>query len=209
MGKSKVTDGASLKDKKHFAKFLSEDEELVLATGFGKNYIRHRFAYYIMLPGIVLILAPTIYAYFKYRYADNGPQMTVYGMLVGLVLASIFALIKTIWLYHSHRYLLTTRRVIIKDGFFAVKLITALYDKITHIEVDQGFMDRLIMKHGNIIINTAGGNKDELKMKYVDNPLDVKNLLERLINRERESAGRSSGQVLAVEGELVEEDERD
>ena len=205
MARSRNFDGASLKDKKHFAKYLSEDEELVLATGFGKNYIRHKFAYFLMLPGIALILAPTLYLYFKYRYADNGPQETLYGMLIGLALATFFAFVMTAWHYHAHRYLLTTRRVIIKDGFFAVKLITALYDKITHIEVDQGFIDRLIMKHGIIIINTAGGNKDELKIKYVDNPLDFKNLLERLINRERESVGKSSGSVYAVEGEVVEE----
>jgi membrane protein YdbS with pleckstrin-like domain len=206
MAKSKVSDGASQKDKEHFKRYLAEDEELVVASGYGKNYIRHRFAYYIILPGIIFILVPTIYQYFKYKDSiDGGLQQTGYGMLFGLILACIVAFIKSVHLYHSHRYLLTTRRVIIKNGFFAVKLITALYDKITHIEVDQSLMDRMVMKHGNIIINTAGGNKDEIKLLYIDNPIEFKNMLERLINREREQVGRGTGPVVTVEGEVIEE----
>jgi uncharacterized membrane protein YdbT with pleckstrin-like domain len=127
------------------------------------------------------------------------------GMLGGIVLSSVWALLLAIWHYHANRYLLTTRRVIIKKGLVSVKLISALYDKITHIEVDQGIMDRLIMKHGDIIINTAGGNRDELKILSVDEPVQFKNLLERLINRERERFGGTSGPVVTVEGELVEE----
>lgn len=109
-----------------------------------------------------------------------------------------------IWTHHSHRYLLTTRRVIIKKGLLTYKLTSALYDKITHIEVDQGFLDRIIMHHGKIIINTAGLNKGEITLDFVDNPVEFKNLLERLINREREHYGRTPGPILAVEGEVVD-----
>lgn len=197
MTKSKYKDSASLEDKKAFERFLAEDEELVLATGFGENYLRHRFAFYTLLPGIVLILAGPAAAYFW--------QFNLgYGLLIGLVAAMVLALLKTIWTYHAHRYLLTSRRVIIKEGFFAVKLTSALFDKITHIEVDQSLIDRLIMHHGSIIINTAGMNKGEIRLNYVDSPIEFKNLLERLINREREQFGRPTGPVVAVEGELVE-----
>ena len=125
-------------------------------------------------------------------------------MLGGLILASSWALFLSLWHYHANRYILTTRRVIIKKGLISVKLTSALYDKITHIEVDQGIMDRLIMKHGTIIVNTAGGNNDEIKISYIDEPIKFKNLLERLINRERERFGGQSGPVVTVEGELVD-----
>lgn len=197
MKKSKYSDGVSAEDKKHFAPYLAEDEELVIASGLGKNYMRHRFAYYIILPGSVFILLGLAVAYF-YKY-DYG-----YALLWGLLAAMVVALIKAVWTFHANRYLLTTRRVIIKKGFFAVKLTSALYDKITHIEVDQSLIDRLIMKHGTIIINTAGSNKDELKLLFIDSPIEFKNLLERLINREREQFGRATGPVVTVEGELVE-----
>lgn len=183
--------------KKAFDKFLSEDEELVLATGFGKNYMRHKFVYLLLWPGGIGIALGIALAYFMEFNLGIG-------MLGGLVLASIWALLLSIWHYHAHRYILTTRRVIIKKGLISVKLISALYDKITHIEVDQGILDRLIMKHGTIIVNTAGGNKDEIKILYIDEPIKFKNLLERLINRERERFGGQSGPVVTLEGEVVD-----
>jgi membrane protein YdbS with pleckstrin-like domain len=196
-------EGASARDKKVFASYLSEDEELVLATGYGTNYMRHKFAFYLMIPGALLILAGIGLVYLKNKQ-DFSSQDLGLGLLLGIFLASIIALIQTLWHYHSHRYLLTTRRVIIKNGFFAVKLTSALYDKITHIEVDQTFWDRIIMKHGNVLINTAGGNKDELKVNNIDDPIAFKNLLERLINRERERFGAPSGPVVTLEGEIVD-----
>lgn len=198
MKATKTAENRGPKDKKAFEKFLSEDEELVLATGFSKNYMRHRFAYYLLWPGGISIALGLGLAYIM--------QFNLgVGMLLGIGLASIWALILSIWHYHANRYLLTTRRVIIKKGLISVKLISALYDKITHIEVDQGILDRLIMKHGDIIVNTAGGNKDEIKILSIDNPIQFKNLLERLINRERERFGGATGPVVTLEGELVEE----
>lgn len=197
MGKPKYREGAGAEDKKAFAKYLAEDEELVLATGYGKNYLRHRYAYYFIFPGAIGF----ILTYFAYQIYHMNLG---YSLTIGLAAALFLAYLKTVLTYHAHRYLLTTRRVIIKKGFFAVKLTSALFDKITHIEVDQNLVDRMIMRHGTIIINTAGGNKDELKLNYVDSPIEFKNLLERLINREREQYSRPTGPVVTVEGELVE-----
>lgn len=187
----------SHKDKKAFGAYLSEDEELVLATGFGANYLRHQFAYFMMIPGGIAWLIGAGLAYF-YQF-NLG-----YGLLAGLIISMIYAYIKVVWLYHANRFLLTTRRVIIKQGVIAVKLKSALYDKITHIEVDQSLLDRLIMKHGNVLIHTAGGNNDEIKVLYIDEPIEFKNLLERLINRERERFGGATGPVVTLEGELVD-----
>ncbi len=197
MAKATYRESASLKQKKSFAHFLSEDEELVLATGFGKNFMRHKFAYYMVLPGCIFWILGLGAAY--YYHFNLGV-----GLLAGYLISMVFALIKCIWTYHSHRYLLTTRRVIVKIGYFNVKLTSALYDKITHIEVDQSFIDRVFFKHGAIIINTAGTAKDEMNLENVDAPIEFKNLLERLINRERVQVGRPTGPVFTVEGEIVE-----
>ena len=191
----KTAENRAPKEKKAFKDFLSEDEELVLATGFGKNYMRHKFAYYSMWPGgILLAVGFGLAYYFQFNLGD--------GLLGGFIAASLYALAQAIWHYHANRYLLTTRRVIIKKGLLSVNLTSALYDKITHIEVEQGVLDRLIMKHGNIIVNTAGGNKDQILISAIDEPIQFKNLLERLINRERERFGNQNGPV--VTGELVD-----
>src|SRR3989344_1662608 len=152
MAKFHYKDTPTQKQKKTFAKYLSEDEELVLVTGLSQASLRSKFVMYLLFPGLLFLAL------------GLG-----FGWLLGIdkvwvvILASVFmflsAILKTVHIYHANRYLLTTRRVIIKRGLFSVKLMAALFDKITHIEVDQTFLDRLLFHHGNIIINTAGMNK--------------------------------------------------
>lgn len=198
MAKQRYKDSPSENERRAFAKYLSEDEELILATGYGKIYMRQKFIIYIMIPGAIFILIGLGIAYY-YKFSLG------YGLGLGFLASIIFAWIKSLHTYNAHRYLLTTRRIIVKAGFFTVKLQSALYDKITHIEVDQGIYDRLIMHHGRVIIHTAGMNKNEITLDYVDSPIEFKNLLERLINREREQFSKGiGGSITTVEGELVE-----
>lgn len=190
-------DTATPADKRQFSRYLAEDEELVLVTGYGRIYMRQMFVIYLGLPGLVFILGGVGISYLL-------SLNLILGFGAGFLVAIFVAFVKCHFLYNAHRYLLTTRRVVIKSGYFSVKLTSALYDKITHIEVDQSLFDRMIMRHGSVIINTAGMNKAEIKLDYVDSPVEFKNLLERLINREREQYGRSTGPVIAIEGEVVE-----
>lgn len=197
MAKLHYKESPTQKEKASFAKFLAEDEELILATGFGSAHLRSRFIIGLVVPGIIFWCLGGLMAYFM--HVNVG-----IGILVGIGVAGIFGFFKTFLEYHAHRYLLTTRRVIIKKGFFAVQLTSALFDKITHIEVDQSFIDKVVYHHGTIVINTAGMNKGEITLTYVDYPIELKNLLERLINRERERFGIRTGSMEMVEGEIIE-----
>lgn len=196
MAKFHYRESPTEKQKKTFAKYLSEDEELVLITGFSKAFTRSKFIIYLLFPGIISALIGLGLGWFL------GFEKRWALFLAGLFMLG-FAILKTMHTYHSNRYLLTTRRVIIKKGIFGVKLTTTLFDKITHLEVDQGVVDRLLLHHGNIIINTAGVTKGEIILKFVDYPLELKNLLERLINREREQFGLRSTPLQTVEGEII------
>jgi len=196
MAKFHYREAPTLSQKKAFAPYLSEDEELILVTGFSSAYLRNKYAMFFLFPGIIFggLGFGVIYLFNQNLTTD---------LIVGLIAMAVVAFLRTLHIYHANRYLLTTRRVIIKNGIFGVKLTAALYDKITHIEVDQGFVDRLLLHHGSIIINTAGSNKDEIVLKSVDYPIELKNLLERLINREREQFGVRGGVLTAVEGEII------
>ena len=196
MAKFHYRESPTEKQKKAFSKYLSEDEELVLVTGFSKAFTRSKFIIYLFFPGIVFAGVGLGLGWFL------GLGKTWAISLAGLFML-IFAILKIMHTYHSNRYLLTTRRVIIKKGIFGVKLTATLYDKITHLEVDQNIVDRLLLHHGSIIINTAGVTKGEIALKYVDYPLELKNLLERLINREREQFGLRSTPLQTVEGEII------
>lgn len=197
MAKFHYKDSPSPAQKKAFTPYLSEDEELILVTGLSKAYIRSKFIIYFVFPGI-------IFGLLGFGLGWVLKLDILWSVIIGLILVLIVALLKTLHIYHANRYLFTTRRVIIKQGLFSVKLTAALFDKITHIEVDQSFIDRLLLHHGHIIVNTAGLSRNEIILSYVDYPIELKNLLERLINREREQYGMRPSAVSTVEGQIVE-----
>lgn len=182
--------------KSSFAPYLAEDEELILVTGLGKTYLRSKFIMYFLFPGI-------IFGVLGFGLGKLLKMDLTGSLILAAILMLLFAFLKTLHLFHANRYLLTTRRIIIKQGLFGVKLTAALYDKITHLEVDQAFLDRLLLHHGHIIVNVAGMHKGEIILKYVDYPMELKNLIERLINREREQFGVRGGSVETVEGEIL------
>lgn len=196
MAKFHYKESPSEKQKKAFSKYLSEDEELVLITGLSKAHIRSKFIMYMLFPGMLFFGLGLGLGWLLGLSKIVSLSIAFTGFVVSAVL-------KTMHLYHSHRYLLTTRRIIIKKGIFGVKITAALYDKITNLEVDQSFMDRLLLHHGTIIINTAGVSKGEIALRFVDYPLELKNLLERLINREREQFGLRGATLTEVEGEII------
>ncbi len=196
MAKFHYRESPSEKQKKAFAKYLSEDEELVLVTGFSKAFMRNKFIIYLLFPGLLFFGIGLGLGWLL----NLGKT---WALILGFTFMFLAGILKTMHIYHSNRYLLTTRRVVIKKGVFGVKISATLFDKITHLEVNQSIIDRLLLHHGSIIINTAGMNKGEINLKYVDYPLELKNLLERLINREREQFGLRSTPLQTVEGEII------
>lgn len=196
MAKFHYRESPTQSQKNAFRKYLSEDEELVLVTGLSKAYTRSNFVIYLLFPGMVFLGLGLGLGWFF------GIDK-IWALVLGMVLMFLSAIVRILHVYHANRYLLTTRRVIIKKGLFSVKLTAALFDKITHLEVDQGIVDRLLLHHGTIIVNTAGLNKGEIMLRYVDYPLELKNLLERLINREREQFGLRGVNLTEVEGEII------
>ncbi|OGE28026.1 hypothetical protein A2867_04075 [Candidatus Daviesbacteria bacterium RIFCSPHIGHO2_01_FULL_40_11] len=196
MAKFHYRESPTQKQKNAFKKYLSEDEELILVTNLSKAFIRSQFIIYLLFPGMIFLGLSLGVGWFL--SLDK-----VWTLSLGMVLMFLSALLKTMHIYHANRYLLTTRRVIIKKGLFSVRLTAALFDKITHLEVDQSIIDRMLLHHGTIIINTAGLNKGEIMLRFVDYPLELKNLLERLINREREQFGLRGATLTEVEGEII------
>lgn len=94
-------------------------------------------------------------------------------------------LLKLLHQKHNYTYILTTRRVIIKEGIFTTEITTAPYEHITHITVREKFLQKLSFGIGDITIHTAGPTPVEIHLKYVQDPMQVKNLIEELIIKER------------------------
>ena len=175
---------ATEKQKKKFAHYLAEGEEVILAFGIGQ-----RFFWINMLSFLVLTLILALYPLFLHQLLSFDLSW-VYFLPAGLVALVGFPFcIKLIHLKHKMAYIFTDRRVLVKDGVLSVKLTSAPYDKITHLTVKEDFFKRISYQIGDITIHTAGPTPVEIDLVKIQHPMKVKNLLEELIIKERSLLG--------------------
>ncbi len=92
---------------------------------------------------------------------------------------------KNLRLRHGKAYILTNRRVLVKDGIFSTRLISAPYDKITHMSVKEDFFTKMAYGVGDITIHTAGPTPIEIDLIKICQPVAVKNLIEELMVKEK------------------------
>lgn len=142
-----------------------------------------------MFPGILIIIATLAIGYFS---VSN----ILVGLLAGYLLAFIVAAAYTYTLAKGTQYILTDRRLMRQMGYFNISLTAAIYDKITHVEVGQTFLQRTLLHYGTVVIHTAGSQNKEIVLDNIAYPLQFKNLLEKLIDKYqnvREPSWKRSG----------------
>ncbi len=116
----------------------------------------------------------------KYFWYNVIPLFPLSVALIGMPF-----LLKLFHQRHNYTYILTTRRVIIKEGIFTTEITTAPYEHITHITVREKFLQKLSFGVGDITIHTAGPTPVEIHLKLIQDPMQIKNLIEELIIKER------------------------
>ena len=137
-----------------------------------KNFARY------LSPDEDIILVTTISPkYFR--------SMFLSFLLLTPLLIGIPGLLRILRKRATLRYIFTTRRVMIKEGFLSVTVTTAPFDKISHISVKQSLVERLAFNDGHIVIHTAGPTGVEMIIEHVEKPFELKNTLDSLIDRER------------------------
>ena len=77
---------------------------------------------------------------------------------------------------------MTDKRIIVKKGWLSNRTISIDYGNITDITVHENFIYRLLTCSGDMIINTAGTDKAEVVLQHIDNPHEVKNIIDELKN---------------------------
>jgi len=78
----------------------------------------------------------------------------------------ILALPIIIWSIKVRSYIIQPYRVLAKSGILYKKQISIIFNKINHINFDQGMLNKLF-KNGNIEVNTTGSSKTELTIKNI------------------------------------------
>lgn len=179
---------ADEKERKKHAHYLASGEEVVAVFGIGEKYFWYTFLSYVIIV-FFLIGYPLIL-----RNLPGLEILATYGNWVFLPGVLVFLIglpyvLKLIHLKHSMTYILTDRRVLIKDGILSVNWTSAPYDKITHLTVKEDFIKKISYQIGDITIHTAGPTPIETDLIKVQHPVKIKNLLEELIVKERSLLG--------------------
>ena len=83
----------------------------------------------------------------------------------------------------SYIYALTNRRFLIIRGIFSRKIVTAPLTAITHVTIEQSFMQRFIFNSGHLVIITAGFDQREIVIENIGDPVKFKILIEELTEK--------------------------
>lgn len=104
------------------------------------------------------------------------------------VLIGLPKLSQLVRMKQSYTYALTNRRFLIVRGIFSRKIVTAPLTAITHVTVEQSFIQRFLFNTGHLVIITAGFDQREIVIEHIANPVGFKILIEELTQKLTDAA---------------------
>ncbi|OGD89585.1 hypothetical protein A2693_01075 [Candidatus Curtissbacteria bacterium RIFCSPHIGHO2_01_FULL_40_12] len=102
---------------------------------------------------------------------------------LALVIVGIPKLGALVRMKQSYTYALTNRRFLIVRGIFSRKIVTAPLTAITHVTIEQSFMQRFLFNTGHLVIITAGFDQREIVIENIGNPVEFKIMIEELTQK--------------------------
>lgn len=146
-----------MKYEKIWEKTLGSDEKVEIEFSIGDRY--RKFG--LILWGIISL--PLLFA------MGSG----IFVFLIALFYYGYYLKV-------ANAYAFTNKRVLIHRGWLSTHTISVDYSKITDVHITEPFFDRLITHTGNIAINTAGTTTDQIMLKRINAPYEVKKKLDIL-----------------------------
>lgn len=186
--------------RKKASKYLSGGEDLVLLTSIGMRYFWFNLIFFLLIPLSLFYLSVFM---FSGIISLPGLEWLKYAGILALFIL-VLNLKKTSNILRkrqSYTYILTNRRCLIVSGIFTRKIITAPLDRITHITIEQTFVQRFLYNTGDLLIITAGFDQREIVIEHVANPVKFKIFLEELsskLDRKFESEGEKDPKIRAI-----------
>ncbi len=131
---------------------------------------------------------------FEFSVGDGYRRLglIVWG-LIGLALLSsgsigIFIFLIALFYYGyylkvANAFAFTNKRVLIHRGWLSTHTISVDYSKITDVHVTEPFFEKMLANTGNIAINTAGTTTDQIMVRHVQSPYEIKKQLDGLKDR--------------------------
>lgn len=99
---------------------------------------------------------------------------------LGVFVAAVGAFYFGFYLKASNAYAFTDHRVLVHTGWLSTKMISTEYQKITDVTVKEPILDRLLFHTGGLEINTAGSKGEEIVLKHIERPYEIKKKLDEL-----------------------------
>jgi len=162
-------------------------EEVVERFGVSRWYIT-------MLIGtglLVLVVTGILWMVFHAQILEFAQ---LFGLLANLMIGAFLAvpilfgvslMLRALYVHLSYDHYLTTERIVERIGVFSSHTVSAEYNEITNLTVDQDFISQYLLKTGNLLVNTAGSEEEEIMLVDIDDPLARREQIRQLAHAAR------------------------
>lgn len=149
-----------------YKKFLAPEEKIIRIIDYAMAELMWDFFW-----GFLPVLLAIIFFGFD-----------ITAIVIGLLFGSYFTL-SGLYKKLTLKYLVTDRRVILKKGLVGQSTVSADYSRITDVTVKQGILGRVLLHTGTILLNTAGGDIEELELKWIQDPFEAKDVIYKHLHK--------------------------
>lgn len=149
-----------------YKKFLATEEKIIRVIDYAMAELMWDFIW-----GFLPVLLAVIFF-----------GLDIIAIVIGLFIGSYFTL-SGLYKKLTLKYLVTDRRVILKKGLIGQSTVSADYSRITDVTVKQGILGRVLLHTGTILLNTAGGDTEELELKWIQDPFEAKDVIYKHLHK--------------------------
>lgn len=145
--------------KKICDKIVGKDEQIKYVFSVGYSFIALSMTFWSIIS--------VIFIFFKY---------------IGIFTLIIAIFYHFYYLKIANVYILADKRIIVKKGWLSTSTVSIEYKNITDITIQENFIYRLLTCTGDMIINTAGTDRAEVVLRHIENPHEIKDMINKLKN---------------------------
>ncbi len=143
--------------QKIWDKVLKQDEKVIYSFTIGSSYITVTLIFWGLLSLALAFISP-----------------------LAIVIFLLAFLYLVFYLRAANAYAFTNKRIVIHRGWLSTETISVDYSKITDVLVREPFFAKILTKTGSIFINTAGSSQFEVVLTRIENPYEIKKILDEI-----------------------------
>lgn len=156
-----ISDSKTMRYGKIWEKVLSEGESVEFEFTIGHGYVVAGLVTWGLLGLCLLAFKPVAW--------------------LGTIILILALFRHLFYLKRANVFAFTNRHVLVHRGWLSTNTISVDYQKITDVHVGEPFLDRIITHTGSLAVITAGTTADQIVLRHISEPYEVKKKLDALI----------------------------